>query len=640
MWIVGCCLGVWQVTASWSRAFHRPPVERPLSKEQVQQLLGANFGRRLQSDASRFGVSDQFHQDWQLDVHDKVEQVKVAPGGKGEAVISWLTTDRHLPSVVRYKSARSLFSEVAQGEVNVYTTQICLPNSEVMTDPLLGPPNIPLNYDELTALLNTSAFLPKESDSWRFLGPKDDPWDFLEKTNFCVDYKNPKAYYTSPYIHTVTLAGLSGSSEYSFRPEGSSRTFTFTTPPEAGAGTSRPLRVGVWADIGITNVSFGVMSQMLRLAPELLMSVGDLSYADGWAERWDIFGIMMEPLMSSRYHLAVAGNHEMTQNNAVDLIHRYPMPFRPSGAPNPLMFAYETGLLYVLGLPGSYAATDPSSAQWAFAAEKLMAVDRQRTPWVAVMFHTPWYNSNNAHFGEALKHQWDMESLFYQYGVDLVFNGHVHSYERSFPVYNNTVDDCGTVHIVVGDGGNYEGPALYEGHPPGWRQPQPLWSAFREASYGPGLLTIYNSSHAEWRWHRVACVFQNKHHEPVKLTKFTYDGSTKSLGRTRPISAYYWDGVSGPADGPKCSTEGDNSKQAFEASDVVMLVRNPQRCSNKRWKKPPSAAATEFSFRGMTPHLAVLSAASILATLISLRSRMPWSSPARQNGERLLSSPV
>ena len=25
------------------------------------------------------------------------------------------------------------------------------------------------------------------------------------------------------------------------------RTFTFTTPPEAGAGTSRPLRVGVWA---------------------------------------------------------------------------------------------------------------------------------------------------------------------------------------------------------------------------------------------------------------------------------------------------------------------------------------------------------------------------------------------------------
>ena len=42
------------------------------------------------------------------------------------------------------------------------------------------------------------------------------------------------------------------------------------------------------------------------------------------------------------------------------------------------------------------------------------------------------------------------------------------------------------MHLVVGDGGNYEGPAIYEGHPSGWRQPQPEWSAFREASYGPG----------------------------------------------------------------------------------------------------------------------------------------------------------
>ena len=26
--------------------------------------------------------------------------------------------------------------------------------------------------------------------------------------------------------------------------------------------------------------------------------------------------------------------------------------------------------------------------------------------------------------------------------MDLVFNGHVHSYERSFPVYNNSVNEC------------------------------------------------------------------------------------------------------------------------------------------------------------------------------------------------------
>ena len=42
-----------------------------------------------------------------------------------------LANQAHPAGVVRYKSARSLFSEVAQGEVNIYTTQICLPNSEV-----------------------------------------------------------------------------------------------------------------------------------------------------------------------------------------------------------------------------------------------------------------------------------------------------------------------------------------------------------------------------------------------------------------------------------------------------------------------------------------------------------------------------
>ena len=29
------------------------------------------------------------------------------------------------------------------------------------------------------------------------------------------------------------------------------------------------------------------MTKMLQLDPDLLLTVGDLSYADGWAEMWD-----------------------------------------------------------------------------------------------------------------------------------------------------------------------------------------------------------------------------------------------------------------------------------------------------------------------------------------------------------------
>ncbi len=57
-------------------------------------------------------------------------------------------------------------------------------------------------------------------------------------------------------------------------------------------------------------------------------------------------------------------------------------------------------------------------------------------------------------------------------------------------------DECGPVHIVIGDGGNREGLAeVYD-------KPQPDWSAYREASYGSGTLDLLNTTHALWRWHR------------------------------------------------------------------------------------------------------------------------------------------
>ena len=52
------------------------------------------------------------------------------------------------------------------------------------------------------------------------------------------------------------------------------------------------------------------------------------------------------------------------------------------------------------------------------------------------------------------------------------------------------------MHIVIGDGGNREGLAdTYD-------EPQPEWSAYREASFGSGTLDLLNVTHALWRWHR------------------------------------------------------------------------------------------------------------------------------------------
>eukprot|EP00928_Gymnodinium_smaydae_P037113 TRINITY_DN25816_c0_g1_i1.p1 TRINITY_DN25816_c0_g1~~TRINITY_DN25816_c0_g1_i1.p1 ORF type:complete len:688 (+),score=43.79 TRINITY_DN25816_c0_g1_i1:64-2064(+) len=571
--------------AQITRTFHRPPAASPLTHDEAsvkveafakqQEKLDPSQGRRLSS------LPDEFVNAFFYDKADPVQQVNIAPGGPGEAVITWLSYERGVSNAVRYAPADGFMSMRAVGNTRVYSTQICLPNSAVMNSPIVGPPNEGFDFVELATLLNTSAILPRSSDSWTFVRPGENPFDLVSKTNYCIDYKNPLAYYTSPYIHTVVLEGLVGRTKYIVQPEGSNRTFTFMTPADPGEKHASPFRLGVWADVGITNISYSVMHEMRRLQPELLLTVGDLSYADGWSNRWDVFGTMMEPLLSSVYHLAVPGNHELTQNNGVDFEYRYPMPFRQSDALSSFEFAYEAGPVYVIGIEGSYATSGHKSPQWNFVADKLAQVDRARTPWVVVMFHTPWYNSNAVHYEEGLKHQHDMEELLYMHGVDIVFNGHIHSYERSFPVYKYARNDCGTTHIVMGDGGNYEGPAVYEGS--GWTQPQPSWSAFREAAYGPGLLTVINETHAEWEWRRVACVVLNNRTQPDgnQAGKYSYGGTRQSLGRTRPLTQYVWDGISGPSDGPACATDNDDSSQRFEPSDKVTLVREVNRCPNK-----------------------------------------------------------
>jgi hypothetical protein len=88
--------------------------------------------------------------------------------------------------------------------------------------------------------------------------------------------------------------------------------------------------------------------------------------------------------------------------------------------------------------------------------------------------------------GEIFRRQY--EPLMYKYGVDIVMNGHFHAYERSFPVYNNTVNTCGITHLVLGDGGNYENAYVP------WITPQAPWSAFREASFGVASLNVMSAT--------------------------------------------------------------------------------------------------------------------------------------------------
>ena len=314
-----------------------------------------------------------------------------------------------------------------------------------------------------------------------------------------VNYTNPYCFYTSLAVHTVKLFGLAPSTKYTFRCGADTTNFTVTTLPATSASR---IRFGVVGDLGQTTNSSETIKALQKAASsgriDGVLHAGDLSYADGNGYRWDSYGNLMEGLSSLVPLAHTGGNHEISNEgeNWVAYQARYPNSHLDVGSTSFLWYSFENGPTHIIMLC-SYAATTPGSAQYEWLKRDLASIDRKATPWVFVMIHTPLYTSNHHHpmsEGKGLRE--DFEPLLLSSHVDVVFNGHVHAYERTFPVAHTKVDPTdGIPHITIGDGGNRE----HFAYP--WEPIQPEWSALREFAYGYGFLDV-NRTHAVWTWMR------------------------------------------------------------------------------------------------------------------------------------------
>ncbi|KAL3684894.1 hypothetical protein R1sor_002916 [Riccia sorocarpa] len=372
--------------------------------------------------------------------------------------------------------------------------------------------------------------------------------------------------YTSGIIHHARLTGLKPETKYYYKVGdpylgAMSEERSFTTLPVPGP-KSFPARIGVIGDIGLTYNSTSTFDHLMMNQPELVLMVGDLVYADlyvtngtgaasyskefsdtpiheTYQPRWDLWGRFMEPLASRVPFMVIEGNHE--KEPQVDGITfasyqaRIAVPHKESGSPNKFYYSFNAGSIHFVML-GAYIDYSRTSEQYAWLKQDLAKVDRSVTPWLIAAYHPPWYNSYTAHYREVECMRISLEALLYEHGVDLILNGHVHAYERSNRVYNYTLDNCGPVHIVIGDGGNHEKMALthadqgpefcpnpqdsfdefgncgfsFEAGPAAgkfcWDR-QPEWSAYREASFGHGIIEVVNSTHLLWTWHRNQDIF-------------------------------------------------------------------------------------------------------------------------------------
>ncbi|CAM6098444.1 unnamed protein product [Calypogeia fissa] len=304
--------------------------------------------------------------------------------------------------------------------------------------------------------------------------------------------------YKSGEIHDVVVGPLKDDTTYYYRLGGTSTEYTFKTPPPLGPEV--PITFAVAGDLGQTGWTTTTLQHMKSLPYDLLIYSGDLSYADYYQPLWDSFGEIVSPLASQRPWMVTQGNHEKEYLPLIieafrSYNARWAMPFAASGSSSNLFYSFEVAACHILML-GSYAAYSSTSAQYKWIQQDLAKVDRKKTPWLIVVLHAPWYNSNTAHQGDGDAMQASIEPLLFAAKVDILFAGHVHAYERSTRVYQGVPNPLGIMHINIGDGGNREGLAN------NYINPQPVWSLYREASFGFGQLDIQSSTTARWVWHR------------------------------------------------------------------------------------------------------------------------------------------
>ena len=237
--------------------------------------------------------------------------------------------------------------------------------------------------------------------------------------------------------HAVTLTDLVPYTQYHYQVSSSGvplgRASTFRT---AAPATQTTFSFAAFGDTRTNHVAHQrVVSRIVAMTPDFALHTGDLVGSGGDAAQWDRFFAIEEDLLRRVPLFPVPGNHEGNHPNYFDAFH---LPH------NERWYAFDYGPVHFVGLQvDGYADWSPGSPQYEWLENDLIATDKQ---WKVVFFHVPPYSSGphaNDPYVPTLRET--LPPLLARHGVNLVFNGHDHDYERS------VVE--GVTYVVAGAGG-------------------------------------------------------------------------------------------------------------------------------------------------------------------------------------------
>ncbi|HZR80957.1 MAG TPA: fibronectin type III domain-containing protein [Candidatus Binatia bacterium] len=219
----------------------------------------------------------------------------------------------------------------------------------------------------------------------------------------------------------------------------------------------------------------------------LLMTVGDNAYENGTQSDWDnnvFISAYRNQILRRAVFMPTLGNHDLNDVGASNWassveIKLHLLPRNAPAGQEERFYSFDHGDAHFVVLDVNPPAIGSTQANW--LAADLAATTRK---WKFVFLHQASHSCANgiASFGSNSSVKNTFGPIFEQYGVDIVFEGHDHIYERSKAVDEFGGDGLKTRYIMSGGGGKtLDSAANADGGGP-YRQP-----LFGSKSYCPWI---------------------------------------------------------------------------------------------------------------------------------------------------------
>jgi len=348
---------------------------------------------------------------------------------------------------------------------------VCLNNKINAQTDFIVKPYLQIGYDGNPTSLSLLWHSVDTISKWEVQVKSKNNW--IKSKIIYFNKVNVKGY-NSFFVYHTSLDQLENGTDFNYRVI-KNKNIVFESLAHAPKAKNQNHQFVVIGDIGaLTKDQKKLANIMYNLNPDFVAVPGDIVYNSGLIKDytnkfWPIYNADKNdssgaPLMRKIPFFASVGNHDANDRDmdkTPDALSYYYFWEQPLNGPS-----YKEGSALVPILKGSEANKNAfyTAAQKAYPKMTTYSYDYSNTHWTIidadyyvdwtndelqdwvrqdlkkassakwrfVMFHQPGFNSSKVHFEE--QHMRLLSPIFEEGKVDIVFNGHVHNYQRSFPL--------------------------------------------------------------------------------------------------------------------------------------------------------------------------------------------------------------